>query len=114
MSEQSADSAQRPFVGSIALIGALYETYEQHIGVAENDGPDGPYVWCSCGWRSDDGGATSYGIHLVNAQHAAAASALRPVVERARREGFEDGVRRMDALRREQAGPNTPPGARNA
>lgn len=76
-----------PFVGSGALLTALYETYEAHIGITEPDGPDGPYIWCACGWRSDDLGpnsnpGASYAVHLTNAQHAAAVKALQPIVYR--------------------------------
>jgi hypothetical protein len=76
------------FVGSMALLTALHDTYVEHIGVAEADGPSGPYVWCACGWRSDDlpGGppGASYAVHLTNAQHAAAVKALQPIVRRIR------------------------------
>lgn len=88
----AADAAPTPsgdegvFVGSLALIGALYETYVEHIGIPEPDGPDGPYMWCACGWRSDDLGSDnpgqSYAVHLTNAQHAAAVKALQPIVRR--------------------------------
>lgn len=79
------------FVGSQALLTALYDTYVEHIGMVEHDGPDGPYLWCACGWRSDDldGHGTrsdnpgeSYAVHLTNAQHAAAVKALQPIVRR--------------------------------
>lgn len=62
------------------LLTALRETYEQHIGIAEPDGPDGPYMWCACGWRSDDLGdvlpGAAYAEHLADAQHAAAVEVL--------------------------------------
>ena len=68
------------FIGSAALLDALYDTYVAHIALSETEGPDGPYLWCACGWRSDDldGHGTrsdnpgmSYAVHLTNAQHAA-------------------------------------------
>ena len=79
------------FIGSVALIDALYETYVEHIAISETEGPDGPYLWCACGWRSDDldGHGTrsdnpgmSYAVHLTNAQHGAAVKALQPIVRR--------------------------------
>jgi len=85
------DDDQGVFIGSVALLDALYETYREHIGTTESEGPSGPYLWCACGWRSDDldGHGTrsdspgqSYAIHLTNAQHAAAVKALQPIVRR--------------------------------
>lgn len=75
------------FIGSLALLTALYDTYVEHIGVVEPDGPDGPYMWCACGWRSDDLGSNdnpgdSYAVHLTNAQHAAGVKVLQPIVRR--------------------------------
>lgn len=75
------------FVGSSALLTALHETYVEHIGIVEPDGPDGHYIWCACGWRSDNLGpnnhpGNSYAVHLANAQHAAAVKALQPIVTR--------------------------------
>lgn len=75
------------FIGSQALITALHDTYVEHIGVVETDGPNGPYVWCACGWRSDGFGPDdspdhSYAVHLTNAQHAAAVKVLQPIVRR--------------------------------
>lgn len=76
----------KTFIGSIRLMDALYETYLEHIGIFEPTGPDGPYIWCACGWRSDTFTArepdTSYAVHLTNAQHAAAVAALQTIVRR--------------------------------
>lgn len=86
MSEHSAESDAAIFIGSSALLTALYETYVEHIGIVEPEGPDGPYVWCACGWRSDDlsngSPGNAYAIHLTNTQHAAAVKALQPIVRR--------------------------------
>lgn len=75
------------FIGSVALITALYDTYVEHIGITETDGPNGPYIWCACGWRSDDfpertNPGEGYAVHLTNAQHAASVKALQPIVRR--------------------------------
>jgi hypothetical protein len=78
----------RTFVGSAALLTALYETYVEHIGITELQPPVGvaPYIWCACGWRSDDLSddqpGMAYAVHLTNAQHAAAVRALQPLVVR--------------------------------
>lgn len=83
-----AEGDQSVFIGSVALLDALYETYREHIGITEPEGPDGPYIWCGCGWRSDtmwgpnDSPGQSYALHLTNAQHAAAVKALQPIVRR--------------------------------
>ena len=81
-----ADNDAGLFIGSSALMTALYDTYTEHIGVTETEGPDGPYIWCACGWRSDDllsgPPGQSYAVHLTNAQHAAAVKALQPIVRR--------------------------------
>lgn len=88
MTEQELLARDDPsvFIGSVALMDALYESYLGHIGVAELDGPQDPYMWCVCGWRSDDldnsNPGNSYAIHLSNAQHAAAVIALQPIVRR--------------------------------
>lgn len=79
--------SDQTFIGSIALMDALYNTYVEHIGIPEAEGPGGPYMWCACGWRSDDLGpndnpGNAYAIHLTNAQHAAAVKALQPLVVR--------------------------------
>lgn len=77
------------FIGSSALLTALLDTYVEHIGIPETDGPDGPYMGCCCGWRSDDlsndNPGLAYAIHLTNAQHAAAVKALQPLVVRVNR-----------------------------
>lgn len=86
LAEMPAAAHASDFIGSMALINALFETYREHIGITEHDGPDGPYIWCGCGWRSDtissDTPGASYAIHLTNAQHAAAVKALQPIVIR--------------------------------
>jgi len=91
------DSAENDatFIGSAALLTALYDTYVAHLHIAEPDGPDGPYIWCGCGWRSDDLGPNdnpgeSYAVHLSNAQHAAAVKALQPIVTRVTPPGRND------------------------
>ena len=79
--------AATPGLIPAALMGALHETYVEHIGVTESEGPEGAYVWCACGWRSDSLGPNSdpggsYAVHLTNALHAAAVTALQPLVVR--------------------------------
>lgn len=98
MSDQKPSTAEfdQTFIGSSALLTALYDTYVEHIGVVEHEGPDGPYMWCACGWRSDDLGSNdspgqSYAVHLTNAQHAAAVKALQPIVVRLPSEVTTDG-----------------------
>lgn len=81
--------ADDTFIGSNALITALYETYTEHLGMVEGDEHGEQYVWCVCGWRSDDVDE-SYAVHLTNAQHAAAVVALQPLVVR-RPEGLDVG-----------------------
>lgn len=90
------------FIGSGALLAALHDTYVKHIGMVEPDGPDGPYMWCACGWRSDDldgNGAVSetpglsYAVHLSNAQHKAAVKSLQPIVRRVAPSPATDGLR---------------------
>lgn len=96
LNRMSAEMSE--FIGSVALLDALHETYVQHIAISEPDGPDGPYLWCVCGWRSDDldGRGTrsdnpgmSYAVHLTNAQHAAAVEALQPIVRRVTAPGVD-------------------------
>lgn len=76
------------FIGSNALMSALYDTYREHVGITETDGPDGPYIGCVCGFRTDDdtigdrNPGLSYAMHLVKAQHDAAVAALQPLVKR--------------------------------
>lgn len=92
MSDEPIERDAGTFIGSQALITALYETYVEHMGIVETNGPDGrPYLWCACGWRSDDldghgmrsdNPGMSYAVHLTNAQHAAAVQVLQPIVRR--------------------------------
>lgn len=79
----------RPFLGSVRLADALYETlrshtYEAHVGA------EGYYLLCLCTWRTDllpcgalpEDHLRRMLVHLENALHAASVGALRDLVVR--------------------------------
>lgn len=69
------------WLGSVTLTHALEAVLTEHITIAEPEGPDGPYIWCACGWRSDDIGRDNPGVgvitHLLNVLHAATVEPIR-------------------------------------
>lgn len=67
-----------PFLGSVRLMNALRETAQAHTSFLEDDGD--PYIWCSCGWRSDcprGEEQASYLTHLSGALYDAVMDVTR-------------------------------------
>lgn len=83
-------SGEVTFCGSVGLIDAIHETLRDHVWTVESQPPPPvrPYIWCLCGWRSDDldrpsGDAMSaLLVHLTNAVHAAAVPPVREWIAR--------------------------------
>lgn len=80
--EKALREAADEWQGSIQVMEALEQALRDHITTVEADGPDGPYIWCTCEWRSDDvlpndNPGNSANVHMLNVLHAATVPAIQ-------------------------------------
>lgn len=76
--EQRAEKGAA-FIGSVRLLEAMEQCAREHIMITETDppAPVKPYIWCLCGWRSDQAGSgpetagNGAILHLANEMHRA-------------------------------------------
>jgi hypothetical protein len=82
---QANEEVDETFIGSIALLDALYETCLAHVAMTTTGQQDGTDRRCTCTRRpvpGDDNPDQSYEVHLANALHAVAVKTLQPIVIR--------------------------------
>lgn len=87
---------ERGFEG-VGMHEAIRACNEEHIYLFESDPPNGvePYLWCACGWRSDDetdmeGAGRHLQTHLQNAMHETVRTHLRAVLARHPKRAADD------------------------
>lgn len=83
-----AERHAHAFLGSAALMDALGAAAVDHTSFVEVPDDLPPYIWCACGWRSDDlprergDEQRAFIVHLTNVLHEASVKALQPMVLR--------------------------------
>jgi hypothetical protein len=80
--------AENDYCGSVGVMAVIHDTLREHIWNTEIPECIPPYIWCLCGWRSDDlpcdqgTEMAALLVHLSNAIQAATVEPIRDWIER--------------------------------
>lgn len=72
------EAVPEEWFGSVGVCNAIFEALSQHLTLPD---PEGAYMWCACGWRSDERPGSEPGpaavVHVTNAVHVAVTPAIQ-------------------------------------
>jgi hypothetical protein len=82
---RAVEGMPEQWLGSVAVSAALFDVLILHVTFTEQAGGGvAPYIWCTCGWRSDeddrgepDNAARAAAVHLTNVLHKAVTPAIQ-------------------------------------